>query len=210
MKKSYVWPTLDAFGAFVCAWIGIPFEESYYYHGTKRRCIKQPSPSPFTAYFTSKPPEWVWDPSRAEWLSPTGFIDPNADPTTWYNEEKAYDGDTGIFAIGRIHGSVPPGVAWGTFIWYTHAAMACDKVRIWCNIVAYTDMIDINAYFNDTWNLVYRGPFPYNEWFVKELVPPKQITAFRFRFHGTCDDWIEWINGLDCLIGEVEFHGYVL
>ncbi|GAI07558.1 unnamed protein product [marine sediment metagenome] len=119
MKKSYVWPTLDAFGAFVCAWIGIPFEESYYYHGIKMRCKKQPSPSPCTAYFTSKPPEWEWDPSRAEWLSPTGFIDPNADPTTWYNEEKAYDGDTGIFAIGRIHGSVPPGVAWGTFIWYT-------------------------------------------------------------------------------------------
>ncbi|MBA7524658.1 hypothetical protein ES705_16799 [subsurface metagenome] len=210
MARSKIWPPLEAFSHFVNAWVYIGIDEFYSYHGTKKKCIRAPSSSPSKAYFTSKPPEWVWDPARAIWLSPTGFIDPNEDPTTWYNEENAYNGNTSIFAIGNI--KLPNGgtEAWGTFIWYTHTEMACKKVRIWCNIVSFTDVIDINAYFNDTWNLVYRGVFPYEEWFVRELVPPQLISAFRFRFHGTCYDWIEWINGLDCLIGEVEFYGYIL
>ena len=86
MPKSYIWPPLEAFSHFVNAWVYIPVEKTYSYHGTKRQCKKSPSTSPSTAYFTSKPPEWVWDPSRALWLSPTGFIDPNEDPDTWYNE----------------------------------------------------------------------------------------------------------------------------
>lgn len=47
MGQPEMWPVLDAFAAFVCAWIDIPFGENYSYHGFKRRCRKYKRPGPF-------------------------------------------------------------------------------------------------------------------------------------------------------------------
>lgn len=187
-----------------------PVNKYYLYHGVTRACLIQPDPGKFVCYDTKEPGGVPWDPDLANWISPTGFINPGCPSGNWYNEPYGYDGNTGIFAIGSIYGEVPPGEGWGCFLWYTHTDMVCKEVKIWSNIVAWTDKIDIDVFYNDGWHHIYEGVFPYEEWFIKEMEEAQIISAFRFRYHGTCDDWIEWYFGLECLVGEVMFYGYML
>lgn len=42
-----IWPIGKAFACFVAAYIGVPEEKVYSYHGLTRQCKKEPDPSPY-------------------------------------------------------------------------------------------------------------------------------------------------------------------
>ncbi|GAH49527.1 unnamed protein product, partial [marine sediment metagenome] len=46
-KEVNVWPIGQAFADFVAAYVDIPEEQIYQYHGIKKKCNRRPSPGPF-------------------------------------------------------------------------------------------------------------------------------------------------------------------
>jgi len=188
----------------------IPAQKYYKYHGMVRECNIEPVLPPYLEFPTVEVDPLIWDPLLASWLSPLSYEKSIGEPDEWYNEPYAYDGNTGIFAIGNIPGSLPPGEAWGTYVIYKRAKMACEQLKIWLNGGAYIDIMKIDVFTMGFWLNIYEGPLVLDSWIFVMLDQPRTVDKYRFKFHGTCNDWIEWINGLECLIGEIELYGYDL
>jgi len=188
----------------------VPSQKYYKYHGIVRSCDIEPVLPPYLEFPTTEVDPLIWNPLLANWISPTGYEKSIGEPDKWYNEPNAYDGHTGIFAIGNIAGSFPPGEAWGTYVIYKRVKMACEQLKIWLNGGAYIDIMKIDVLTMGYWLNIYEGPLSLYSWLFIILDKPRTVDKYRFKFHGTCTDWIEWINGLDCLIGEIELYGYDL
>lgn len=188
----------------------VPTKKYYKYHGWVRDCNTEPVLPPYLEFPNLPADPLIWNPLLATWLSPTAFEKSPDEPDEWYNEPYAWDGHTGIFAIGNIPGTLPPGEAWGTFVIYKRGKIACDRLKIWLNGGAYIDIMKIDVLTMGYWKNIYEGPLYLSSWLLIMFDKPRTVDKFRIKFHGTCSDWIEWINGLDCLIGELEFYGYDL
>jgi hypothetical protein len=113
------------------------------------------------------------------WISPTGYVDPD---NVWDWEAYIYDGDTESSGACEVDA-----YSWSSFIQLTHASMSCSKVRFWVYVYqdpAYINAVDIDAYYNNTWNHVYEGETSvYGAWVEKELASSQTITAVRLRFY---------------------------
>jgi len=110
------------------------------------------------------------------WIKPTGFVDSE---NKWTDEAFSYDDHTGTYAYNAV-----PKSSWGAFIELTHLSMSCNKVRFDAFYEAgYVESIDVDAYYDGTWNHLYEGTFLNHEWVEKLLASTKIITVFRFRFY---------------------------
>ena len=136
------------------------------------------------------------------WVSPTGHNDPDEfwGNTAGYEEEKAYDDDTGT----RCTGDTMAGAGWTPFLELTISALNCNKVRIWNTFSAGT--IDIDAYYNGGWHDVYEGPPTANQWKEHELGDTYSVTKARFRTWHDAAGWQASVNEFD--FGVVETTAY--
>ena len=136
-----------------------------------------------------------------EWVLPTGHIDYL---NKWWNETRMYDGSLELYC-----GTNVTKASWSSFIGLTIDAIPCNKVRLWvAYYLGHVDKIDIDAYYNDTWNHIYEGDYAHDideygnplEWYEKALDSIQTIIQFRFRFYNSSP-----INNYGVGIYEIEF-----
>jgi hypothetical protein len=135
-----------------------------------------------------------------DWLSPTGYVDPDSQ---WTTEDRAYDElisfPDPVYACTTIYSA-----GWSSFLELTHTAMLCSKVRFYAVYYAgYVTQIDVDAYYNGVWNHVYEGSYTNLTWVEKSLASNQTITAFRFRFYTPVGD-------VSPSLVEVDFYGVVV
>lgn len=119
------------------------------------------------------------------WVNPTSYSDPDS---KWFFEPNAYDDSLSCYAECTL-----PAQSWGKFLELTHSAMYCSKVRFYAiQNAGWVNQIDIDAYYDSTWNHVYSGFFADQVWIEKSLPSVKIITAFRFSFYSSCPDEGAW------------------
>lgn len=109
------------------------------------------------------------------WVSPTGFVDPDS---KWSDEALAYDDDTGTNALNAK-------INWNSYLELTHAALNCDKVRIYArdwDAGAYDPDLDIDVYYDGGWNNIFSGLITKDTW-VEKTIPAgeKSVTAARIK-----------------------------
>ncbi len=110
------------------------------------------------------------------WVSPTGFVDPD---TAWSNEGNAFDGNTGTAATAS-----PLGDAWSSYLELTHASLYCDKVRVYAEYNAINiNEISIDVYYSGGWHNIYEGIFADKTWVEKAIGSTQQVTAARVKFY---------------------------
>lgn len=120
------------------------------------------------------------------WISPTGHVDPDS---KWTNEERAYDGllDTSSLCSGVTKDN------YSSYIEITHAAMLCDKVRFYAYMYHQeppgVNSVDVDVYYSGSWHNVFEGEFANSTWIEKAIGSTQTITAFRFRFKTSSDDY---------------------
>jgi len=188
----------------------VPTSKYYKYHGLVRSCNTEPVLPPYLEFPNIEVDPLIWDPLRGSWLYPNDFEKSPDEPDKWYNEINVWDGHPGIFAIGNIDIGGVPGAAWGTWVIYKRGEMACEKIKIYLNPVAFTDIMKIDILTMGSWINIYEGVLSYSNFIEIALDQPRTVEKYRIKFHGTCADWLEAINGLDCLIGSLKLYGYDL
>ena len=110
------------------------------------------------------------------WVSPTSFSDATGN---WSNETNAYDGNQATYAQEPIIA-----LSWGDWLVLINTPVPTNKIRFDARYnVAKYDQVDIDAYYNGTWNDVYTGNFTNHAWDEKDLGGLYTVNATRFRFH---------------------------
>lgn len=89
--------------------------------------------------------------SQDNWVNPTSHNDPD---NQWFDEVLAYDGDTATRAYDSVDVDV-----WGSFLQFFIASILCDKLQFKVDCGTGAATIDLDAWYNDTWNHVYEGTF---------------------------------------------------
>jgi hypothetical protein len=104
------------------------------------------------------------------WVSPTSHNDPDSQ---WTDEANAYDGNTGTSATSGIG---------AYYLELLHAAIQCDKVRLWFN--GGTARFTLDVYYALAWhNLADSGdPADEGQWHEYPLGSIQSVTAARLRF----------------------------
>ena len=113
----------------------------------------------------------------ADWISPTGFNDPD---NKWTDEEKAYDEDTATFAqVDRVSD------AWSAFVELTHPGIIGTKLRFFAyHHATASSEIDVDVYYDGGWHDVYSGSFTSEVWVEKDILGGAQaVTKARVRFY---------------------------
>ena len=113
------------------------------------------------------------------WVSPTGYNDPDS---RWSDEPKAYDGNTGTWALTNLYEA-----GWGKFLELTLTdPILSDKLRyhVW-KAGEYVTQIDVDVYNYTTssWVDVYSGAFASDTWIEKTYT---KITASKIRIRFYC------------------------
>jgi len=136
------------------------------------------------------------------WIKPTGNV-----PGNWYDPTLAYDNDI----LTKAWNFVSP-ETWSDFIQFTHASIACDKIRFYAGIdkPQVTVYVSIDAYYDSAWHEVYVGVFVYDNWVEKSLPSAHIITAIRFRFFNTLPAEGGSTYDIYVYIYEVDFNEYTL
>jgi hypothetical protein len=116
------------------------------------------------------------------WVSPAGHSDPD---NAWTDEAETYDDNDSHFAYTSIMGMD----TWSKFIWFTHDAINCDKVRFKAGEPIpnnYFDQVDIDVYWDGVWHHIYHGSFMKDLWIDKSLGGTYGVTQAKlcFRNHG--------------------------
>jgi len=136
-------------------------------------------------------------PAGDNWISPTGFNDPD---TAWTNGANVYDNNTVSYAINPI-----PATSWSDYLELTHSAISCSKVRFWAYYY-YTSIteISLDVYYDDGggagWHNIYEGIFANEEWVEKEIGSTQTVTAMRVKFYNTA------ITAKTAFLMEVDFY----
>lgn len=95
------------------------------------------------------------------WTSPTSYVDVGSE---WSYEAEAYDD----LITGGAY--TAPGVStWSDYLELPHAAIYCTKIRYMCPYWESGQQIDLDVYYNDSWNDIYIGAYPDDEWVEKDL-----------------------------------------
>jgi len=112
-------------------------------------------------------------------VSPTDFYDPNND---WMCPENAFDDNIHTFARCTKTGFWQ--WTWTGYLeLFPPLDLYCNKIRIkaWYN-PKWCDTIDIDLFFNETWNTIYEGSYKNKEWEIIPF-PLNIISKARVRFH---------------------------
>ena len=142
-------------------------------------------------------------PITGTWILPTGHIDLGG-PRGWWNETRMYDG-----SLLQSSNYNVDNLTWSNYIRLTHAAMRCNKIRLYiAYYLGHVDKIDIDAFYGGIWNHVYEGDYDHLcdgfgnplEWYEKSLTGVEIITEFRIRVYNS-----HLTNSYFCGIFEVEF-----
>lgn len=113
------------------------------------------------------------------WKSPTGHVDPESD---WSDETNAYDEDTGTYATCA---SIPAD-NWGEFLELDCGVQVCDTLRFYADYNNGTiSSLDLDAYYNDTWNGVCSGAFDDFVWVEEPLGDVYNVSKVRIRLYNT-------------------------
>jgi len=130
------------------------------------------------------------------WLSPTGYNDPNS---TWTQEENAYDEDV----VTTTKGSLVNG-DWANYLELTINAISCNKVRAYINwLTTSVDLVSLDVYYSSAWHNIYEGLPAKLEWVEFGIGSTQIVTAMRFKFHATVTD------ASFSLLREADFWGVV-
>ena len=110
-------------------------------------------------------------------VSPTSFTDSDSQ---WNSEELIYDGNTETGA-DSYNGTDR---TWGSFIELNIGEISCDSIGFY----AYYNALDINSvdidlYYNSTWNNLYEGIYDNQTWVEKVIGSTQNLTAARVRFY---------------------------
>ena len=121
-----------------------------------------------------------------EWVSPTGFSDPDSE---WATEERAYDEITEFDTLAYAAVDAAIGINdWGKPLYLTVPAAYYDRIRFYATYnAAAIDSIDLDAYYNAAWNDVYEGAFSNEAWVTKTLSTLEYISQIRIRFYNEDD-----------------------
>lgn len=107
------------------------------------------------------------------WVNPTGFV-----LNGWANGELGYDDDVATGASIDIASDV-----YTPFIEFTHEPMLSNRTNLYYKMsVSVTHTVDVDAYYNDTWNHVFENLIPQNATVQVVMASAKIVSAFRFRF----------------------------
>ena len=116
------------------------------------------------------------------WISPTGHIDVD---NKWQLETAAYDNSVTTFAYCSESFQT-----WGGFLVLSHDVIPCSKVSLIVGLPNKPNVtIDIDAYYDDTWNHVYEGAclsgvlVERTILLVDGVPQSKLITSVRFRYY---------------------------
>ena len=137
---------------------------------------KNPKQLTMTTDYTVKATFAELPPVAGEWVSPTGFEDPD---NKWAEETKAYDDDIGTFAQVYV-----PLLDWCSFLYLTIDEIICDRVRVYIDNFEDSFLVDIDVLLDDVWTHVYQGSYPYKEWMTKTFSVGK-VSKMRVRLYGT-------------------------
>ncbi|MCJ7790530.1 MAG: hypothetical protein MUP69_10235 [Candidatus Atribacteria bacterium] len=123
-----------------------------------------------------------------EWVSPTGYIDPNG---SWVDESKAYDGNLGK---GFSATSIVPAKSWSNYLELTIGAIWCSGIKFYASYWGTNGIntIDLDVYYSGSWISVYYGSFLNHVWVEKtnQLDPMQYVTKMRIRFYNNFSDSI--------------------
>lgn len=127
------------------------------------------------------------------WIRATGVSDPD---TEWTDEDHLIDG---IKSASNYGYDDTPSTSWSSFVYVTHSALVCDKVRWYVTSTStIINTIDIDVY-DTAWRHVYQGAFPASvAWVQKNLGTVRTITQIRVSFYNSSTQ--RWV-----VCGEVEF-----
>lgn len=104
-----------------------------------------------------------------KWLSPTGHNDPDA---VWANEGQAYDSN--LITYASLDASGP-----GRFLELDITSILCSKIRFYA---IGGDTVDIDLYYNSTWNHLYDGAYAEGTWVEIDLGSMQRVTKARITF----------------------------
>lgn len=145
-------------------------------------------------------PDGVTWTKMEQWISPTGFSDPDS---KWDDETNAYDDDTTSSAtVDNI-----PATDWSSFLELTIGGVLCDSLRYFVGSDTQPEvtLIDVDAYYNGAWNHVYSDSFTENEWITKTISGgPYLVTKARVRFYSSHD-----VANRIAHLAEFDFHSDV-
>ena len=113
-----------------------------------------------------------------DWISPTGFVDPDV---FWTNEANVYDDNLGTWTTDTGTGAT----SWGSFLELTHASLDdIVSIRYYYSNVNFTQ-IDVDLYYNASWNNEYQDAIgAVSNWETIELAAERDgVTSARLRFY---------------------------
>ena len=117
----------------------------------------------------------ITEASGEEWVSPTGFEDPENE---WSDETNAYDGNTGTYASLSTDGAT-----WRGFLVLTIESIESNKLRFWIDCDCGM-LVDIDVYWKGEWKDVFEDlllPIDVNQWIEKSF-SGGTVTKMRIRF----------------------------
>ena len=116
--------------------------------------------------------------ASGDWVSPTGFNDPEG---AWTDEANAYDENTGTFTY-----TYTATESWSSYLWLTINAISCSKVRFWALVSeGYIETISLDVFYSSGWHTIYEGNYANQEWVEKEIGSTQQVTAMRVKFYNS-------------------------
>ena len=121
------------------------------------------------------------------WINPTGNNDASS---TWTDETKAYNDNTGDYAYTSV-----PKNGWSGYLELTISAISCDSVRVWLNEgIANVSNFECDVYYGGAWHNIQSGEPVYGQYVTFSIGSTQTITAARIRFYSTKAD----ANGGQC------------
>lgn len=123
-----------------------------------------------------------------EYISPTGFNDPNG---SWTDESSAYDGDIQTPAYCSV-----PANNWSNYLELTISAIYCSKVKFLAlyNGTQGINKIDLDIYYDGAWHDVYEGSF-LSRVYVEKTFTTQYVTKMRMRFYNNGSEVITAVLG---------------
>jgi len=125
------------------------------------------------------------------WVSPTGHEDPWED---WSNDTNAYDDDTGSYATNSTPATHE--------LILTHAALDCDKVRLWAMTAPADPGITVRVYYTGAWHSIHDGAFTESEYCEFAIGSTESVTKVEFKTKGATSFYIYEVDFNEVVGGE--------
>lgn len=114
------------------------------------------------------------------WVHPTSTNDPWG---AWTDDDDAIDGDTGTYATNTQGNQ-------GKELEFLHAALDCDKVRIWGVTAPGDPGITVDVYYSAGWHNIHSGAFTEAEYYEISIGSTESVTKARAESNGETNFYI--------------------